>query len=392
MFGTLVVILPSLYTGGTIQLSHASMQEEFDFGGPTSVTNTSYAAWYTDILHSVLPVTSGYRFALSYNMIHEGSAAMPYLPNPLAQVDELRWVLRTWDRNVDDPDSPSFVAWMLDHEYSEQSLNSRKIEALKGADKLRGLTLLDLAKEMGFELYLAQIKYQKIETVTDVDYYGDVYGDGSDSDPEDKSMDDIIDESLTAEHFINCKTGKTLPPDFNPSLKQENCAPVGYWDEEQPNGENYEGYTGNEEATLEYWYKRTAVILWPSAIHTKATGHLASKWDRVVFLDRALWAQADIELGKRLRFGEAIISQLSAWPATPTYTYSPHRPRELQRKDKRYGDELIEFALEEKRLDLFLKMIEVIQSIDIVKMTEAASVFGIEGVRDVYVILRKCGK
>lgn len=392
MFGTLVVILPSLYTGGTIQLSHASMQKKFDFGGPTSVTNTSYAAWYTNILHSVSPVNSGYRFALSYNMIHKGSSAAPHLPNTRAQADELRWVLRTWDRNIDDPDSPTFVGWILDHEYSEQSLKSRKIEALKGADKLRGLALLDLAKEMGFEFYLAQIEYQKTGTVADADYYG--YGDGgdSDSDIEEKLMDDVIDESLTAKHFINCKTGNPLPPDFNPSFNQWNCIPVGYWDEEQPDGKNYEGYTGNEEATLEYWYKRTAVILWPSAIHTKATDDLASGWDRVAFLDRALWAQVDIELGKRLRFGEAIISQLPAWPVTPTYTYPPYRPPGLQGKDERYGDELIEFALEEKRLDLFLKMVEVIQSTDIVKMTEAANVFGTEGVRDVYVIPRKSSK
>lgn len=384
MFGTLMVILPSFYTGGAVLLSHAGVQKKFDFGGPASLINTSYAAWYTDILHSVLPVTLGYRFALSYNMVHKGSTAIPRLPNTQARVEELGQVLRTWNWNADDPDSPNLVGWMLDHEYSEQALKSRKIEALKGADKHRGLALLDLAEKLGYELYLAQMEYQVTGTVADDGYYGRGYGYGygygdSDSDPEDKTMDDVFDKSLTAKNFINCKTGKTPPPDFNPRFEEENCLPVGYWDEEEPDTKNYEGYTGNEEATLDYWYKRTAVVLWPSAIHAVAVGHLTYKWDRVAFLDYGLWTEEDIDLGKRLRFGEDIITQLSASPMTPAY---------ISGNDKRYSEELMEFTLKEKRLDLFLKMVDVTQSTDIAKMTKAASVFGVESTGDMYGIPR----
>lgn len=390
MFGTLMVILPSFYTGGVVQLSHAGLQKKFDFGGPTLLTNTTYTAWYTDILHSVLPVISGYRLALSYNMIHKSSIAIPRLPNTQSQLEELRGVLRTWNRNVDDPDSPSLVGWMLDHEYSEQALNGQKIEALKGADKRRGLALLHLAKELGYELYLAQMEYQITGTVADNDYcyggyrgyrYGYGYDDSdSDDDLDGKTMDEVTDELLTAKNFINCKTGKTLPPDFSPSFGRENCLPVGYWDEEEPDTKNYEGYTGNEEATLDYWYKRTAVILWPSAIHAKAVGYLTHKWDKAAFLDRGLWAQEDIDLGKRLQFGDDIITQISASPITPAHIYG---------RDKFYSEELMEFTLKEKRLDLFLKMVDVTQSTDIAKMTEAANIFGIDGVRNVYAIPRR---
>lgn len=394
MFGTLMVILPSFYTGGAVLLSHAGVQKKFDFGGPASLINTSYTAWYTDILHSVLPVTLGYRFALSYNMVYKGSTAIPRLPNTQVQVEELERVLRTWNRNADDPESPNLVGWVLDHEYSEQALKSRKIEALKGADKHRGLALLDLAERLGYELYLAQMEYQVTGTVAEDDYYGRGYGYGhgygygygdSDSDPEDKTMDDIIDTSLTAKNLINCKTGKAFPPDFNPRFEEENCLPVGCWDEGEPDTKNYEGYTGNEEATLDYWYKRTAIVLWPSAIHAVAVGHLTYKWDKVAFLDRGLWTQEDIDLGKRLRFGEDIITELSASPMAPAY---------ISEKDTRYTEELMEFTLKEKRLDLFLKMVDVTQSTNITKMTEAASVFGVEGVGDVYDIPRRgdvCG-
>lgn len=393
MFGTLMIVLPSLYTGGVVQLSHAGMEKKFDFSGPTSITNTSYAAWYTDILHSVLPVTSGYRFALSYNMIYKGPAAVPRLPNTQSQIEELRLVLRTWNRNTNDLDSPKLVGWMLDHQYSEQALNSQKIEALKGADKYRGLALLDLAKELGFEFYLAQMEYQKTGTVVDDGYNGygyrrrrgyRGYGYDSDGDPEGKTMDDIIEESLTAKNFINCKTGHSLPQDFNPSFEQEDCIPVGYWDEEEPDTKNYEGYTGNAEATLDYWYKRTAIILWPSKTHADSVNHLTYRWDRIVFLDRTLWTQAEIYQGKRLKFAEGIIAQLVANPVpTPAYAYA-YGPRALDPKEQRYADKLMEFTLEEKRLDLFLKMVDVTKSTDIAKMTRAANEFGVEGVRDVY--------
>lgn len=396
MFGTLMVVLPSSYTGGVVHVSHSNMQKKFDFGGPTSVTNTSYAAWYTDILHSVSPVTSGYRLALSYNLTYQRPGAVPRLPNTQSQIEELRWVLKTWNRNVYDPESPNLVAWMLEHEYSEQALNSQKIGALKGADKCRGLALLDLAKELGFEFYLAQMEYQKTGTVVDDNHYGyrrrGRYGygydeDDSDDDPEDKTMDDIIEESLIAKNFVNCKTGGVLPPDFGPTFEQDDCIPAGYWDEEEPNTKSYEGYTGNAEATLDYWYKRTAIILWPTKAHAESVIDLAYKWDTALFLDCTLWTQAEIDQGKRPKFGEKIIAQLgAALAATPAYTYGPYGPRGLQPKEQRCADKLMEFALEEKRLDLFLKVVDLTQSTDIAKMTQAAEVFGVDGVRDVYVI------
>lgn len=421
MFGTLMVILPSFYTGGVVLLSHTGVQKKFDFGGPASLINTSYTAWYTDILHSVLPVTSGYRFALSYNMVHKGSTAIPRLPNTQAQVEDLGRVLRTWNRNADDPESPNLIGWILDHQYSEKALKSRKIEALKGVDKHRSLALLDLAKRLGYELYLAQMEYQVTGTVVEDDYYGGGCGHGygygdSDSDPEDKTMDDIVDKFLNAKNFINCKTGKALPPDFNSMFEEENCLPVGCLDDGEPDTKNYEGYAGNEEATLKYMYKRTAVVLWPSAIHAVAVGHLTCIWTKVIFLDRGLWTQEDIDLGKRLRFGEDIITKLSASVA-PAYIfeeepysaeepYSKEEPysedetlyREYEKiyseEGRLYNEELMEFTLEEKRLDLFLKMVDIAQSTDIARMTEAASVFGVEGVRDVYDIPRRddvCG-
>lgn len=381
MFGTLMIFLPSLYTGGVVQLSHAGSKKHFDFGGPTSAVNTSYAAWYTDILHSVSPVTSGYRFALAYNMIHTSPAAAPQLPNITAQIEGLRLVLRAWIRSADDLKGPGLICWMLNHQYSEQALNSQKIGALKGVDKHRGQILLDLAKELGFEFYLAQVEYQKTGTVEpDHSYvgyhggwgYGRGYDDDWDSDAEDKVMSEVTDENLAAHNFVNCKTGMILPAGFKPSLLKEDCLPVDYWDDKEPDSQDYGGFTGNEDATLDYWYHRAAIIIWPSKIHVVVISDLFSDWEKVVFLDRALWTQAEVEQGKRLKFGENIISELTAGSQLTTS----------------HSAKLMEFALEEKRLDLFLRMVEITKSTDIEKMTQAAGVFGVEGVKDVYVVSR----
>lgn len=64
MFATIIVILPSMYTGGEVHVSHSSSYEVFDFAAQ-SLLSTVALAWYTDVFHEVKPVTSGYRLALS---------------------------------------------------------------------------------------------------------------------------------------------------------------------------------------------------------------------------------------------------------------------------------------------------------------------------------------
>lgn len=78
MFATVVVLLPSAYTGGELIVSHTLQTKTIDFS-QNSLLSTALLAWYTDIKHKVKPVTLGYRLALSYNLIH---VAPPNVPTP----------------------------------------------------------------------------------------------------------------------------------------------------------------------------------------------------------------------------------------------------------------------------------------------------------------------
>src|SRR5258708_15257033 len=135
MFATVVIVLPSAYSGGQVIVSHASTTKTIDFS-PNSLLSTAVLAWYTDVKHEVKPVTSGYRLALTYNLIHVASpgVAQPVLPQTCDSVDRLRRVLTKWreDKYTEVPEVP-LLAYLLDHEYSSLNLKDG-FKALKRAD------------------------------------------------------------------------------------------------------------------------------------------------------------------------------------------------------------------------------------------------------------------
>ncbi len=64
MVGSLVVLLPSRSTGGDLVVSHRGRTETYR-GSATALT---FIAFYSDTRHEVLPVETGYRVALTYNL------------------------------------------------------------------------------------------------------------------------------------------------------------------------------------------------------------------------------------------------------------------------------------------------------------------------------------
>ncbi len=75
MFGSLVVSLPSQFTGGALVTRHQGHTITFDWS--SSPTTTQWAAFYSDVEHEVLPVTSGHRFTFTYNLYHTLPACHP---------------------------------------------------------------------------------------------------------------------------------------------------------------------------------------------------------------------------------------------------------------------------------------------------------------------------
>ena len=67
MFGTLVIQLPSDYSGGELIVKHRGEEKVFSFSGLQGSTNFHIAAFYADCQHEIKKVTAGNRLCLVYN-------------------------------------------------------------------------------------------------------------------------------------------------------------------------------------------------------------------------------------------------------------------------------------------------------------------------------------
>ena len=79
MFASLVIVFPTPHEGGSLILRHNS--QEWTFASPSpGESEVGYVAFYSDVEHEVLPVTSGYRVTLTYNLYFEDSSKIG-IPN-----------------------------------------------------------------------------------------------------------------------------------------------------------------------------------------------------------------------------------------------------------------------------------------------------------------------
>ena len=80
MLGSLVVIYPTPYEGGELVLRHKDREWKFDANTLTtsqSSPSLAYFAFYSDIEHEVLKVTSGRRVTVTYNLYLVDPALKP---------------------------------------------------------------------------------------------------------------------------------------------------------------------------------------------------------------------------------------------------------------------------------------------------------------------------
>ena len=252
MFATIIVVLPSPFTGGAAHLSHANKSEVFDCS-ENSAHQTTVLSWYTDVTHSIEPITSGYRLALSYNVYHTTNALRPSLPTTHSAVNALRHVLLSW-KQANGSDVPRKVIYLLDHQYTQANKTG---SALKGADAHKLGILQGLAKELGFQLGLASLKAQVTGYADDDEYTPRAYGVANFMEVEERELKikDLTDVSklflshclLTHAHNLQLD-GNLLKKKIDFEDEGIECIPREFTNAVE-NGEfddeNYEGYQGN---------------------------------------------------------------------------------------------------------------------------------------------------
>ncbi|MCL2584909.1 MAG: 2OG-Fe(II) oxygenase, partial [Streptosporangiales bacterium] len=272
MIGTLVVTLPSAYTGGDLMIGRGEDWKAYR----GSKNALSVVAFYADCQHEVLKLKSGYRITLTYNLMLRGDTSSR-ADSDAGAVGELGALLR---EHFSEPartawgslkaDRPARLVYLLDHEYTPRGLDWTR---MKGADARRVPLLRAAAEAAGYEaiLGLADVRTTHDAWPSDEEYeYPRYYDededeeyDGEPAEPTEFEINDLIDSEVTLTHWTG-PDGDLLEETSLEVDDTEVCASTPSGDLE-PFESGYEGYMGNWGNTLDRWYHRGAIVVWPRA-------------------------------------------------------------------------------------------------------------------------------
>jgi hypothetical protein len=244
MFATMIIILPSRYTGGEIHLTHGSKTQVVDFSA-SSLANTAVLAWYTDVLHEVKPVASGYRLALSYNLIYTSTRkSLPMAPTYDGPCAKLRQVLHEWEKgNYQKPDKRDYIAYLLTHRYSEVDFR-RGASCLKGEDDERVALVRAAAEELGFVILLANMKYHVSGDSDDVDCWPKRRRRRRSTQSDCDNIDGEVEISISLSKMVDLSGHVVLGLNHCIEVDEDCFLPKGALDGERPD-DSREEYTGN---------------------------------------------------------------------------------------------------------------------------------------------------
>ena len=233
MFASLIIVLPSKFQGGEVHVSHGDNKDTFDIS-PSSEFSISALAWYTDVIHEVKPVTSGYRLVISYNLVNTSRGLpAPHLPDMNSAVSGVQRIFHMWAKGeYDRKHSSGNIAYLLDHQYSDVGL---EFTALKGKDAALISNIQRVAEKEGVCLRLGNLVCE-----VSGDAGGD-YGYGHRT-PRMEMVEDT-DYRIEGLYDLEGDLAKLQRPI---RLREEyDLIPKDPFEDEKPDDEDFEGYTGN---------------------------------------------------------------------------------------------------------------------------------------------------
>lgn len=267
-----------------------------------SVTEVSVAAFYADCRHQVKPVRTGYRVTFTFNLLLDSDPAGEIAVEPSSEA--ARYLAEHFTTRVsrwagDDRELPNRLVFLLDHEYTQRGLSW---ERLKGADAERSALLRAAAEDADCEAVLALTEIKETW-----DALPDHRGRGV-------HLADIIDSELILSWWTGVSGGESISL-YVP--EEQVCASTPSADL-KPYDTEYTGYMGNYGNTMDRWYRRAAVVVWPRERAFAVRAEASPSW-------------ALTELRARLDAGDLASARTAAESVTPFW----HGP----------GPELLEPAL-----------------------------------------------
>ncbi|MGH9155067.1 MAG: 2OG-Fe(II) oxygenase [Acidimicrobiales bacterium] len=311
MIASLVVLLPSRSAGGDLVVAHRG--ESVRYKG--SASSLTFVAFYADTRHEVLPVETGHRVVLTYNLVLTGDTTTPLagdtavaptaaglLHHHFAETPEPRW---KGDRQALEP--PDRLVVLLDHQYTERGL---RWSHLKGNDAARAQVLREAADRASCEVALAQAEIHETRECYEDD--PPRWGRQGLSDWDDDEADDGDQRGLTVGEILD-STVEIVPAvgealRFDRAVSYAELAEVTPTAELVPYGSEYTGYMGNWGNTVDRWYRRAAIVIWPLA----RSFAIRAKGDPLGALNELLALTTTDESSRRARADDAA-SLLRFW-------------------------------------------------------------------------------
>lgn len=248
MFGTLIIQLPSYYTGGSFVIKYRKEKKSIDLSKESMDTFWA-TAFYADCEHKLLPVTKGWRLCLAYNLLltqdnisGEVSSSKP-LPSARAMMSRMRKLQKLteqWGRLFPN----KCKGYIMTHKYTPKNMHFRN---LKGHDRQVADFLRSARDKEGNPLLSVCLLLMVKKETGDVedDGYGRRYDDDDDSEDGPHTMGYVHDTELEKDCWIG-PDDVEISSNFNPSFEPTESFPLKkYADDEDifdndHDDENYE--------------------------------------------------------------------------------------------------------------------------------------------------------
>ena len=167
MFGSLVVCLPTQFSGGELVIRHHGRTVKFDWSSsPDNPRKTAnWAVFFSDVEHEVLPVTEGHRITLTYNL-YAKMCETKAIPLHDTSINPLYKELSAALRHPHFMRSGGVLGFVSQHKYAYNDLNSTSSlpYLLKGADEI----VYSVTKSLGLSVIVKPV-------IKDLMYYPSNY-------------------------------------------------------------------------------------------------------------------------------------------------------------------------------------------------------------------------
>ncbi|WP_339057830.1 2OG-Fe(II) oxygenase [Candidatus Regiella endosymbiont of Tuberolachnus salignus] len=245
MIATLIVVLPSAHIGGDLIITHAGQQYRFTSENLADQT-LKCIVFYADCQHEIEKIKQGYRLALTYNVVLEPAQLLPFQEEKYVNKNLEQALGDYFSSRINQGNTPIKLGYFLDHSYTEHSL---RWDLLKGADYQNAQAFRHAARKLGLIPHLA---------LADIHESWAAYGDENDPEPE-----ELVDGDTTLVYWLDTEN-RPMSYGDNYFSDDEIC-----WTKESQKEDlsdsQYEGWMGNYGNTIDYWYRRAAIVLWREA-------------------------------------------------------------------------------------------------------------------------------